>query len=109
ASEGLRVMVLDCRSYGGQAGASSRIENYLGFPTGITGPALAGRAYVQAQKFGAQMLIPSEAVSLDCSERGADGLLRINLAHGSQLRARTVVAASGARYRRPAVPRLREF
>ena len=62
ASEGLRVVVLDCRAYGGQAGASARIENYLGFPTGISGQALAGRAFVQAQKFGAEMLIPAQAV-----------------------------------------------
>ncbi len=61
ASEGLRVVVLDCRAYGGQAGASSRIENYLGFPTGISGQALAGRAFVQAQKFGAEILIPAQA------------------------------------------------
>ena len=60
ASEGLRVAVLDCRSFGGQAGASARIENYLGFPTGISGQALAGRAYIQAQKFGAKMIIPAE-------------------------------------------------
>ena len=60
ASEGLQVLVLDCRAFGGQAGASARIENYLGFPTGISGQALAGRAYVQAQKFGAQMLIPAQ-------------------------------------------------
>ena len=60
ASEGLRVVVLDCRSFGGQAGASARIENYLGFPTGISGGALAGRAFVQAQKFGAEMLIPAQ-------------------------------------------------
>ncbi|MGH6624106.1 MAG: FAD-dependent oxidoreductase, partial [Burkholderiaceae bacterium] len=60
ASEGLKVVVLDCRSYGGQAGASARIENYLGFPTGISGGALAGRAFVQAQKFGAEILIPAE-------------------------------------------------
>ena len=109
ASEGLSVVVLDCRAYGGQAGASARIENYLGFPTGISGQALAGRAYVQAQKFGAHMLIPAQARSLDCSRRQDDGLLRIHLTDGSQLRARTVVAASGARYRRPAVPRLQEF
>ncbi|HET9207542.1 MAG TPA: FAD-dependent oxidoreductase [Burkholderiaceae bacterium] len=109
ASEGLSVVVVDCRAYGGQAGASARIENYLGFPTGISGQALAGRAYVQAQKFGAQMLIPSQAHSLDCSQRQDDGLLRVNLTDGTQLRARTVVAASGARYRRPAVPRLQEF
>jgi thioredoxin reductase (NADPH) len=65
ASEGLRVVVLDCRSFGGQAGASARIENYLGFPTGISGQALAGRAFVQAQKFGAEILIPARGAALD--------------------------------------------
>lgn len=109
ASEGLSVVMLDRRAYGGQAGASMRIENYLGFPTGITGQALAGRAYVQAQKFGAQMLIPAQASALDCSRRQIDGTLGIALADGTQLKARTVVAASGARYRRPAIPRLNEF
>src|SRR5262249_9619756 len=64
ASEGLSVMVLDCRAFGGQAGASARIENYLGFPTGITGMALMARAYNQAQKFGAEMAIPDEVVRL---------------------------------------------
>ncbi len=109
ASEGLRVVVLDCRSYGGQAGASARIENYLGFPTGISGGALAGRAYVQAQKFGAEMLIPAEAESLDCSRTGPDRGLTLRLTDGRRLRARTVVIASGASYRRPRVPRLAEF
>lgn len=109
ASEGLHVVVLDCRAFGGQAGASARIENYLGFPTGISGQALAGRAFVQAQKFGAEMLIPAQVESLDCSRAGPDGELAIGLADGRRLRARTVVIASGARYRRPAVPRLSEF
>jgi len=109
ASEGLTVVVIDCRSYGGQAGASARIENYLGFPTGISGQALAGRAYVQAQKFGAQILIPAQAVSLDCSRQNPEGVLSVVLADGRGLKARTVVAASGARYRRPAVARLAEF
>ncbi|WP_428421107.1 FAD-dependent oxidoreductase [Methylibium sp.] len=109
ASEGLSVLVLDCRSYGGQAGASARIENYLGFPTGISGQALAGRAYVQAQKFGAEMLIPAQAVALDCSRAGQSGELQVKLADGRRLRSRCVVVASGARYRRPAVPRLAEF
>jgi thioredoxin reductase (NADPH) len=109
ASEGLHVVVLDCRAYGGQAGASARIENYLGFPTGISGQALAGRAYVQAQKFGAEMLIPAKVSSLDCSRLHADGELSIGLGDGRRLRARTVVVASGARYRRPDVPRLAEF
>lgn len=109
ASEGLRVIVLDCRSYGGQAGASARIENYLGFPTGISGGALAGRAYVQAQKFGAEMMIPAKAASLDCSGAHTGAGLRVGLADGRQLRTRTVVVASGARYRRPQVPRLADF
>ena len=109
ASEGLRVVVLDCRAYGGQAGASARIENYLGFPTGISGQALAGRAYVQAQKFGAEMLIPAQVVSLDCSVAGNAGGLTLVLRDGRRLKARTVVAASGARYRRPAVPGLERF
>lgn len=110
ASEGLKVVVLDCKAFGGQAGASARIENYLGFPTGISGMALAGRAFVQAQKFGAEVLIPSQAVKLDCSgARREGGELIIHLGDGKRLRARTVVAASGARYRRPAVPRLPEF
>ncbi|MEP7295522.1 MAG: FAD-dependent oxidoreductase [Burkholderiales bacterium] len=109
ASEGLRVVVLDCRSYGGQAGASARIENYLGFPTGISGAALAGRAYVQAQKFGAELLIPAEVQSLDCARSGPERALLLHLTDGRRLRARTVVIASGASYRRPAVPRLTEF
>jgi len=109
ASEGLRVVVLDCRAYGGQAGASARIENYLGFPTGISGGALAGRAFVQAQKFGADMLIPAKAVSLDCSRKEASGDLSVMLEDGRHLRGKTVVIASGAHYRRPNVPRLAEF
>lgn len=109
ASEGLRVAVLDCRAYGGQAGASARIENYLGFPTGISGQALAGRAFVQAQKFGVEMLIPAEVASLDCSRHEPGGDLSIRLTDGRRLRARTVVIASGARYRRPEVPRLEQF
>lgn len=109
ASEGLRVVVLDCRSYGGQAGASARIENYLGFPTGISGQALAGRAYVQAQKFGAEMLIPAEVASLDCTRSGPGRELAVHLTDGRRLRARTVVIATGARYRRPDVPGLRRF
>jgi thioredoxin reductase (NADPH) len=109
ASEGLHVVVLDCRAFGGQAGASARIENYFGFPTGISGQALAGRAYVQAQKFGAEMLIPAQAVALDCTRRSSDGVSTIGLADGGRLHSRIVVIASGARYRRPDVPRLAEF
>jgi thioredoxin reductase (NADPH) len=107
ASEGLSVVVLDTRAFGGQAGASARIENYLGFPTGISGQALAGRAYVQAQKFGAQMMIPAEVKALDCSrEDGAFGLM---IDGGERVRARSVVVASGARYRRPAIENLGAF
>jgi thioredoxin reductase (NADPH) len=109
ASEGLHVIVLDCRAFGGQAGASARIENYLGFPTGISGQALAGRAFVQAQKFGAEILIPAQAAALDCSRAGVGGELGLSLTDGRRLRSRTVVIASGARYRRPDVARLPEF
>jgi thioredoxin reductase (NADPH) len=105
ASEGLAVLALDCRSFGGQAGASARIENYLGFPTGISGMALMGRAYSQAQKFGVEMAIPDEAVSLEC---GNDPC-RLTLANGEKVQARAVVIATGARYRRLDVERLHEF
>lgn len=107
ASEGLSVLVLDAHAYGGQAGASARIENYLGFPTGISGLALASRAYVQAQKFGAEMKIPVRVRGLDCQR--PDGLLALELEGGAKVRARSVVVASGARYRRPDIPRLAEF
>ena len=109
ASEGLRVAVLDCRSFGGQAGASARIENYLGFPTGISGQALAGRAYVQAQKFGAKIIIPAEAMSLDCSRAETEGVFAVKLADGRTLRSRSLVIASGARYRRPDLPCIAEY
>jgi thioredoxin reductase (NADPH) len=109
ASEGLSVVVLDGRAYGGQAGASARIENYLGFPTGISGQALAGRALVQAQKFGAEIMIPAQATALDCSRSGPGGELALTLSDGRRFRGRTVVIASGARYRRPDLPGLAEF
>jgi len=101
ASEGLSVLVIDARSYGGQAGASARIENYLGFPTGISGQALAGRAYSQAQKFGASMLIPAEVVRLDCERAAEGGPFALRLADGLAVLSRAVVIATGARYRRP--------
>jgi thioredoxin reductase (NADPH) len=107
ASEGLSVAVLDARSYGGQAGASARIENYLGFPTGISGQALAGRAFSQAQKFGADIMIPIGVKALDCSR--ADGAFALALDGGDTLRARSVVVASGARYRRPEIENLEKF
>jgi thioredoxin reductase (NADPH) len=104
-SEGLSVLCLDCRSFGGQAGASSRIENYLGFPTGISGMALMGRAFNQAQKFGVEMAIPDEAVALEC---GHDPL-HLRLATGERIQARSAVIATGARYRRLDVPDLESF
>lgn len=107
ASEGLRVLVLDQRAFGGQAGASARIENYLGFPTGITGQALTARAYVQAQKFGVEMAIPAEVASLRCAD--PDAPLALQLTDGRKVRTRTVVVASGARYRRPALADLARF
>ena len=107
ASEGLSVVVLDTRAYGGQAGASARIENYLGFPTGISGQALAGRAFSQAQKFGANIMIPITAKSLDCSR--ADGAFALALDGGDTVRARAIVVASGARYRRPEIEKLEKF
>ncbi len=100
ASEGLSVLVLDCRAFGGQAGASARIENYLGFPTGITGIALMARAYNQAQKFGAEMAIPDEVERLDCASRHQRPLRCCNCTSGERVSARSVVIASGARYRR---------
>jgi len=99
------VTVTDARAFGGQAGASARIENYIGFPTGISGQALAGRAYSQAQKFGATMLIPAEAVRLDCE---ANPLVS-HLADGRAVKSRTVAIASGARYRRPECDGLKEM
>ncbi|MGY3264884.1 FAD-dependent oxidoreductase [Lysobacter sp. HA35] len=103
ASEGLSVRVFDSRAFGGQAGASARIENYLGFPTGITGQALMARAFNQAQKFGTEFAIPTHVTSMS---RGGDGLHRLALDGHPDVRARTVVVASGARYRRPTLPDL---
>ena len=105
ASEGLSVILFDRRAFGGQAGASARIENYLGFPTGISGQELAGRAYVQAQKFGAGFAIPEEIASLDCSERP----LALGLGDGGRVRAKAVVVAAGARYRRLDIPNFKDF
>lgn len=104
-SEGLAVLTIDCRSFGGQAGASSRIENYLGFPTGISGMALMGRAFSQAQKFGVEMAIPDEAVKLECGNNP----FHLQLGTGERILARSVVIATGARYRRLDVERLDEF
>lgn len=111
ASEGLSVLVLDQRAIGGQAGASARIENYLGFPTGISGQALAGRAYNQAQKFGAEIAIPLCVERLVCPEVESDPPVprALLLDNGISVRARTVVIASGAQYRRPDIPDLAVF
>ena len=105
ASEGLSVIVLDAQSMGGQAGASARIENYLGFPTGISGQALAGRAFNQALKFGAEIAIPVKVDRLDCSGQQ----LALELEGGHRLLARSIVIASGAHYRRPDVQGLSTF
>src|SRR4051812_4809360 len=99
-SEGLSVLVLDCRAFGGQAGASARIENYLGFPTGITGMALMARAYNQAQKFGVEMAIPDEATGLDAPGVADNGPFVLKLSNNERARARSIVIATGARYRR---------
>ena len=108
-SEGLSALVLDCRAFGGQAGASARIENYLGFPTGITGMALMARAYNQAQKFGVEMAIPDEAVGLQAPVEANAGEYVLRLFNEERVRARSVVIASGARYRRLNVANLDEF
>jgi len=105
ASEGLSVLVLDRHAFGGQAGASSRIENYLGFPTGISGMALTARAYNQAQKFGVETAIPKTVVGLDSNA----GLFSLHLADEEVVRTRAVIVASGARYRELAVEDLASF
>jgi thioredoxin reductase (NADPH) len=111
ASEGLSIVVLDRFAFGGQAGASARIENYLGFPTGVSGQALMGRAFTQAQKFGAEFSLSTEVTRLDCATRipGLDPVHVLELADGRRVRARAVVVATGARYRRPEIPSLAEF
>jgi thioredoxin reductase (NADPH) len=106
-SEGLSVLVLDCRAFGGQAGASARIENYLGFPTGISGLALMARAYNQAQKFGVEMAIPDEVIGLD-DDANHDHFI-VRLSNNESVNARSIVIASGARYRHLAVDGLEDF
>ena len=107
ASEGLSVAVLDARAFGGQAGASARIENYFGFPTGISGQALTARAFIQAQKFGADVMIPVAVKTLDCS-RPNDAFV-LEAEGGDRIQARTVVVASGARYRHPTIADIARF
>ncbi len=105
ASEGLRTLGLEKIGVGGQAGSTSRIENYLGFPTGISGGDLTRRAFIQAEKFGASLTAPCEATSL----REEGGHLILTLSDGTEVAARAVIVASGARYRRLGVERLEEF
>jgi thioredoxin reductase (NADPH) len=108
ASEGLSVIVLDRHAFGGQAGASARIENYLGFPTGISGMSLMARAYNQAQKFGAEMNIPDEGIGL-AGGSSEDGRFVLSLSGGGTVHACSVVIASGAQYRRLSVPNIGDY
>jgi thioredoxin reductase (NADPH) len=105
ASEGLTTVTLDAVATGGQAGTSARIENYLGFPAGISGSELADRAVIQAERFGARISVPADAMALE--EREGYHLIRLN--DGTTITGRTVMIATGARYRRLPVPRLEEF
>ncbi|HEY5101707.1 MAG TPA: FAD-dependent oxidoreductase [Steroidobacteraceae bacterium] len=105
ASEGLDVLVLETHAAGGQAGSSSKIENYLGFPTGITGRALAGRAVAQAQKFGADVAVANTAVRLRCSTRPFE----VEMANGHTVRGRSVIIATGAEYRQLSLANLEQF
>jgi thioredoxin reductase (NADPH) len=105
ASEGLDVLVLEGNAPGGQAGSSSRIENYLGFPTGITGQDLAARAFIQAEKFGAQVAIASQAATLKCDRRP----FAVECAGGEIALGHTVIIAAGVEYRRLALPNLSQF
>jgi thioredoxin reductase (NADPH) len=104
ASEGLTTLVLESNAPGGQAGSSSKIENYLGFPTGISGGALAGRAEVQARKFGAEIAIPRPVARVDCRRPYS-----IHVEGHGAVRARAIVIASGAQYRKLALPNLSRF
>src|SRR5581483_7489212 len=104
ASEGLDVLVIETNAPGGQAGSTSRIENYLGFPAGVSGQELAGRAYTQAERFGADVLI-DRALRLHCERRP----YRVQLESGGEVRARSIVIASGVQYRKPALEDLEQF
>ena len=105
ASEGLDVLVIEADSPGGQAGSSSKIENYLGFPMGISGNELAGRAAAQAQKFGAKVLIANNVTKLNCQQRP----YQLSVDCGQVISARTVVIASGAQYNKPKIDNLKKF
>jgi thioredoxin reductase (NADPH) len=111
ASEGLAVAVLDANAPGGQAGSSSKIENYFGFPTGISGQALAGRGLSQARKFGAEVAVPVQVVRLDCLGAHGNGRPRycIELDNGDRIFAHCIIVATGARYRKPHLARLEAF
>jgi thioredoxin reductase (NADPH) len=105
ASEGLDVLVIEAALPGGQAASSSKIENYLGFPTGISGQELAGRAIDQAEKFGAQMMLAHSVVRLVCDQ----GPYKLVLDNGNTLSARTIVISTGAQYNSPRLPNLEKF
>jgi thioredoxin reductase (NADPH) len=105
ASEGLDVLVIETSAPGGQAGSSSKIENYLGFPTGISGQALAARAYTQAQKFGAQVIIAQSATGLTCDRKPYS----VEIGNGKRVPTRTVIIATGAEYRKPSIENLTRF
>jgi thioredoxin reductase (NADPH) len=105
ASEGLDALVIEAHAPGGQAGTSSKIENYLGFPTGISGQALAGRAFVQAEKFGAEVSVARTAIRFDCTEAP----FKVDLGHDRLVQSRAVVIATGVQYRKPDVPGLEKF
>jgi thioredoxin reductase (NADPH) len=105
ASEGLDALVIEIESPGGQAGSSSKIENYLGFPTGVSGQELAARALTQAQKFGAKMMVAHSVVKLNCDRRP----YKLVLDDGNVLSARAIVIATGAQYKKPAIANLKKF
>jgi thioredoxin reductase (NADPH) len=105
ASEGLKSLVVETKAPGGQAGSSSKIENYLGFPAGVSGAELAGRAFNQAQKFGAEMIVARSVQRLSCDRKP----YAIELEDGSSLMARTIIIATGAEYRKPALENLAAF
>nr|WP_314623993.1 FAD-dependent oxidoreductase [uncultured Noviherbaspirillum sp.] len=111
ASEGLRVAVLDMKAPGGQAGTSSKIENYFGFPTGISGHALAGRGLSQARKFGAEVAVPVEAMRLECGAGGESEAhcYRLEMDNGERIETRALIIATGARYRKPDLQRLEHY
>src|SRR2546428_8552376 len=105
ASEGLDVLVIETSTPGGQAGASSKIENYLGFPTGVSGQELAARAIAQSEKFGAKMMVAHSVARLDCEKRP----FKVVLDNGNRLAARSIVISTGAQYNKPRIANLEKF